>query len=175
MSIVLPRELRQSLQERLWENADALNWIKLSDAERADWYQRWTSDPELGGVLGHFMDPRKVRVYIKDSLLKPYFGARPRYSAAAILAQIGEPNGHKAEEYTKPLGLRLVDGRTICWGNSRDWKLILMACFERAVRLSCEPHAALLQESGRTVDAAQRALVETAALRLGIKRVVWLD
>ena len=35
-------------------------------------YEQWTKDESIGGVLSNYVDTRRVRVYIKDTLLKDY-------------------------------------------------------------------------------------------------------
>ena len=68
----MPEEIRDQIRDHLWGLADKIGWSDLQDVERARYYELWTKDSSIGGKLAHFMDPRKVRVYIKDSLLKPY-------------------------------------------------------------------------------------------------------
>ena len=68
----IPDDVRDRLRNIVWSRADELGWSSLTDGDRASHYERWTRDKEIGGILAHYMDPRKVRVYIKDSLLKPY-------------------------------------------------------------------------------------------------------
>ena len=84
--------------------------------------------------------------------------------------------GPPAERYIKPHGRRLPDGKIVCWGNSRDWKLILMAVFERShARPESEAFGAVLLESGRTSEEHQRRLVREAASCLGIQKLAWLE
>lgn len=165
------------IRERLWTLADELGWSSLSDAERSAYYERWTRQPDIGGQLAHLMDPRKVRVYIKDSLVKPY--ERHRLAAAEPLvwrALSMSPAEAFAEGYIKPHGRRMADGRIVCWGNSRDWKLVLMAVFERAwLAPGASPFGAVLLETGKTGGTRARRLVSTAAERLGIERLEWID
>jgi hypothetical protein len=123
------------------------------------------------------MDPRKVRVYIKDSLLKPFERARMSGTEQDILAVLDvDPTLEVAHRYIKPHGLRFVDGQIIAWGKSRDWKLILMAMFERtALNPGASSFGTALLESGNTADDRTRILVREAAMRLGIARVEWID
>lgn len=175
--MMIPEAIRDGLREKLWETADNLGWATLTDSERSQYYEKWTKDPAIGGQLAHFMDPRKVRVYIKDSLIKPYERARLLASEAEIwrALEIASPTT-AAETFIKPHGCRLEDGRVICWGKSRDWKLILMAVFERGrSRHEGRPFGAVLLETGRTPDEGARNLVRDAATRLGIEKLAWLD
>lgn len=174
--MMVPESILDEIKARLWAKADTLGWSALSDAERATFYEHWTRDPEIGGRLGHFIDPRKVRVYIKDSLIKPYERSRLSLHQSDVWPLLSLPDpGRPAEHYTKPHGWRLCDGKVVCWGKSRDWKLILMAVFERAhERAEFKPFAAVLLETGRTSEEFRRALVRDAANHLGIQKVAWL-
>lgn len=175
--MMMPEKIRDGLRDKLWSTADELGWAALNDAERSRYYERWTRDPAIGGQLAHFMDPRKVRVYIKDSLIKPYERARLLASEAQIwhALEITCPTT-AIETFIKPHGCLLEDGRVICWGKSRDWKLVLMAAFERS-RSTRENRAfgVVLLETGKTSFEDERKLVKEAATCLGIEKLVWLD
>ena len=144
---------------------------------RAKQYELWTRNPAIGGRLGHFMDPRRVRVYIKDSVIKSYERSRLSLLESEVWRLLSyAARDAPAERYIKPHGRRLPDGKIVCWGNSRDWKLILMAVFERAhARPGSETFGAVLVESGRTSEEHRRRLVRDAASRLGIQELAWLD
>jgi len=173
----LPDDVRDRLRDLIWSRADKLGWSALNDAERAQRYEQWTRDPEIGGTLAHYMDPRKVRVYIKDSLLKPYERARLSGTEREILGRLGIPvDTEVAKRYIKPHGIEFADGKIVSWGNSRDWKFVLMAMFERsALRPGSSPFGTVLVEGGKTGDVATRKLVRDAASRLGIQRMEWID
>jgi hypothetical protein len=173
----IPDDVRDRLRDLLWSRADKLGWSALNDAERARRYEQWTRDPEIGGKLAHYMDARKVRVYIKDSLLKPYERARLSGTEQEILGRLGIPPTTDVDvRCIKPHGIIFSDGRIVAWGNSRDWKLVLMAMFERAaLRPGSSPFGTVLLENGKTNDAATRRLVREAATRLGIRRMEWID
>ncbi len=173
----MPEDVRKRLRSAIWKHADELGWSALTDGERANQYERWTRDAEIGGVLGHYIDPRKVRVYIKDSLLKPYERARLSGTEQKTLTSVGIPaDAEVAERYIKPHGIRFSDGRIVSWGNSRDWKSVLMAMFEReALSPGASAYGMVLIENGKTAGAASRAIVREAANRLRIQRVEWID
>jgi hypothetical protein len=118
-----------------------------------------------------------VRVYIKDSLLKPYERARLSGNEHEILGRLGIPaHSEVSRRYIKPHGIGFADGKIVSWGNSRDWKLVLMAMFERAASSpGSSPFATVLLENGKTADPATRKIVRDAASRLGIERMEWID
>lgn len=178
MSASVPKDVREKIRQALWESADNLNWVSLADSDKANWYGIWSKNADFGGVLAHYMDPRRVRVYIKDSLLKPYAREKLEQSADSIFGLIGLSEGdtQSAKAFQKPLGYLLEDGRMIAWGSSRDWKSILISVFERAKKCAgASPYAVVLFEAGRTVDPLIRALIEDVAQRLEIERLVWRD
>jgi len=173
----LPDDVRDRLRSVIWSRADEMGWSALTDGDRASQYERWTRDADIGGILGHYMDPRKVRVYIKDSLLKPYERARLSGTEQQILNSVAVPaDSEVAERYIKPHGIRFADGRIVSWGNSRDWKLVVMAMYEReALSPGSSAFGMVLIENGKTADAAVRGIVREAARRLGIQRLEWID
>lgn len=173
----VPTAIRDGIRDRLWAKCDELGWMSLNDIERAQYYEQWTRDASIGGQLGHLMDPRAVRVYIKDTLVKPYVRTQLLLDEGEVwrlldLTGADRPTHH----YIKPHGRRLIDGRVLAWGRTREWKAVLMAVFERGhERPSFRPYGAVLLESGKTEAPRARALVSDAAQRLGIERVVWMD
>jgi hypothetical protein len=173
----IPDEVRDRIRDLLWARATDLGWSELSDTDRSRYYEQWTRETAIGGTLAHYMDPRKVRVYIKDSLLKPYERARVSDTEPDILTLLDiDPALEVVHRYIKPHGLRFVDGQIIAWGKSRDWKLILMAMYERsALNPGASAFGTVLLESGNTVDARARKMVRQAAARLGIARLEWID
>lgn len=175
--MIMPEAIRDTMRDRLWAMAEDLGWSSLSDSERSEFYERWTKDATIGGQLAHFMDPRKVRVYIKDSLLKPYERTRMLETECDVWSALnlaGPDTG--AHVYIKPHGRRLEDGRVVCWGKSRDWKLIIMAVFERGQSsVGFSAYAAVLIETGQTAEKSRRQLVRDAAERLGLAHLAWLD
>lgn len=178
MSAALPTDIRDRIRQKIWTKADELDWPRISDTERTAWYENWTKDKDVGGVLSHFMDARKVRVYIKDSLLKPYLRSRLQDSWERVLLAIGMEQGDAPfiKAYDKPHGRQLPDGRVICWGNSREWKSILISVFERAYQVEAGiPYAAVLMETGKTTNAGMREMILDAGQRLGLSHLAWID
>ena len=171
----VPAGIRREIKERLWAEADRLNWSALSAADKSRYYSMWTETEAVGGRLGQYIDLRKVRVYINDTLLKSYT-REASASPARVFRVLGvDENVVVTTTFIKPHGCLLPDGRQIAWSKASDWKLTLMALHERAFGAG-EPYAAVLSESAARFGlASQRAVVESAAENLGIKRLIWLD
>lgn len=173
----LPDRIYNSLRDSLWELADRIGWLTLSDQDKSQHYETWLADENIGGVLSRYLDAGNIRVYIKDTIMKPYGRERIKH-AEPILDLLGLPSDEQtAEEFIKPHGRRLADGKVICWGQARDWKVILFAVYERAYgRPKASSFAAvILNPVGRTKEPGYRKMVEDAATRLGVEKLVWLD
>lgn len=173
----IPEGIRSELVERLWSTADEIRWTSRSNVEKSRYYDEWTRDPAIGGILGRYMDVGQVRVYLKDTLLKPYPRARMAEDRRPTRA-LGIPDDAVvAETFIKPHGWLLEDGRLVCWGRADDWKVVLMAVHERAFTgVRVVRYAAVLSDaSGRFREDRVRTMVQDAATRLGVERVVWLD
>ena len=173
----VPDNVRDGLKARLWAIADRVGWTTLSAPQKSKYYHDWAQDPNLGGVLLKFMDAPRLRQYFKDTLIKDYVRHRLADHTRAFRVLRIQDDCPVAETYIKPHGKRLADGRVICWGPADEWKLVIMAVFERAYgNKEATPYAALLlQPCGRFNEDAVRQMVQSAATKLGIERLVWLD
>lgn len=175
--MTMPEEIRRQIKHALWKKLDELSWSSMSDNEHSNYYEIWTKAPDIGGKLGHFMDPRAVRVYIKDTLVKDFARERLLLSAENVLKTLKiDPAAEIGRKYIKPHGLLLADGRVVCWGKSRDWKHLLMAAFERQRAANpASSSSVVILESGKTLDLKMRELVKDASHRLGIATTLWLE
>lgn len=173
----VPDKVYRRIKRALWEVADDVNWPTLPDPQKSALYEEWIRDAQVGGVLSRYLDTGSVRVYIKDTIMKPYRRERIK-DFPPITKLLGIPDDPAvAETYIKPHGRRLIDGKVICWGLSRDWKAILFAVFERAhVAPSGEPFAAVIMfPTGKCQQPEYRQMIEMAADKLGIKHLEWYD
>lgn len=170
----VPHRIRREIKDRLWAEADRLDWPSLSATDKSRYYGIWTEAKDLGGVLGSYMDPRQVRVYIKDTLLKSY---TREASAGHELAfrVLGIPtDAIVAATYIKPHGRLLADKRQIAWSKASEWKPTLMALHERAFDTGI-PYAAVLTHSGpKFATEEDRRVVKSAGDKLGVEQIVWL-
>lgn len=172
----IPEEIFKKIKERLWRLADQDSWMSLGAQQKSAFYEHWSRDKEVGAVLSQFMDPAEVRVYIKDTMMKPY--ARERTSnAAPVLVAAGLMGDELSiEDFEKPHGRMLFDHRVVCWGQAQDWKAVLLAVYERAYRHMGKPFAAVLSRPvGKMAQPNERQLVEDLGKRLGIEKIVWMD
>lgn len=171
----VPTKIRNEIKDRLWAEADRLNWSALSPKDKSRYYTIWTEIEDLGGRLGQYMDPRQVRVYIKDTLLKPYTretSASPDMAFRVLDIPAGTST---VATYIKPHGRLLADGRHVAWSKATEWKATIMALHERSYGTG-KPFGAVLTEAAAKFSTDQdRAVVEAAAQKLGVERIVWLD
>ena len=173
----IPEKAFHRIRSSLWKSADDLNWPTLSSTQKSAIFEEWIRDEQVGGTLSRYLDSGSVRVYIKDTIMKPYAHERIRdFRPIAKFLGISDELSI-AETYFKPHGRRLSDGKVICWGNSRDWKSVLFAVFERAYAVrSCTPFAAVIMfPTGKYQQTEYRKMMETASRNLGIYRLEWYD
>jgi hypothetical protein len=171
----VPDDIRTEVMGRLAKVADESGWLALSAAAKSRFYSNWTKDPAIGGRLARYLEPGEVRHYIKDALMKPYCRER-RGDPKAVLSLLSiAADTPVRRSFIKPHGCELEDGRVVCWGRANTWKLVLMAVHERSFEGNgATPHAAVLtQAASNFSDDSSRAVVQAAAEKLGITRLVW--
>lgn len=127
----IPSDVRSRVRAQLWEQADRLDWDSIGSAEKARHYRQWTDSLAIGGALSAYMDPRSVRVYIKDTLLKGYSRQKLNQHQALMLRLVGQDQSEIVEDFIKPHGLRFSDGTLVAWGRADDWKALLGTLFDR--------------------------------------------
>ena len=174
---MVPDPVRREFRRSLGQVADRIGWSSLSALDKARHYDNWTTDPAIGGVLERYMPRTKVRVYLKDTILKHY-SRRERAETIRPFRILGlPPDARTLEIYEKPHGRRMEDGRIVCWGRAEDWKTVLMALHERAhMTVGSVPFAAILTNAaGRFGDGQIRSIVEDAAKKLCVERLVWTE
>jgi hypothetical protein len=173
----VPKSVRMALQEELWSEAERLGWSSLSDGERSAHYARWTDEPAVGGTLGRYLKKGEIRVYVKDSLLKPYL-RETRAQAGPYLELAGSlASSIVAERFIKPHGALLDDGTLIVWALARDWKTALMALHERSFGRRGIGRRTLILEraTGRFQESSVRKMIQAASERLGFDRLLFRD
>ena len=68
----IPDKTYQRIKDKLWGLADDLNWPTLSNPQKSALFEDWLRDDQIGGVLSRYLDTGSVRVYLKDTIMKPY-------------------------------------------------------------------------------------------------------
>jgi len=172
----IPEKFRSQLFARLWSEADRIDWIRLNTNEKRQYYETWTRDEAIGGLLRRYLEPGKIRVYLKDTILKEY--TRSRLSNPDRIYRVLNVEFQGATQaYEKPHGHLLDDGKVISWGKANDWKTVLLATYERAfLNPNYVPFASvLLFSTGRFHEESAREIVKDVAKRLGIHHLAWLD
>jgi hypothetical protein len=148
----------------------------LNCCAKNTYYTNWTNDPAIGGVLSRWVGVGGVKSYLKDAVLKVYV-RRSRSDHKKPLAKIGlNPSADVIKKFEKPHGVRLTDGKIVCWGRSKQWKIVLMALHERSFAdLDSTLYGAVLLDSADGFgDQGARQVVENAATKLGIRKLAWV-
>lgn len=172
----IPTEIREEMKKILWRHADELQWHALGPAEKSKYYTVWTESEAIGRRLSAFMDPRSVRVYIKDTLLKGYGREKLNEYQEQIFRIVGRSEANIRESFIKPHGFRFSDQSIVAWGRADDWKVILGSIFERMEgHMNNDVVVVFFRSAPRFVRNDSRGLVEKAAVRLGVTRIVWFD
>lgn len=168
----IPLQIKKDITAIIWSEADAINWLRLSDQEKSRQYEKWLVSDNVGCLMGHYLDQRNIRVYLKDSVIKPYSRERTKSLPAAFVAiGIIGPQNYK-EEWIKPHGRILADLRCICWGPANDWKSIILSVYERSYRYpqAIPFAAALLGPLGKMAQTDEQNLVACVARKLGLRK-----
>lgn len=172
----VPKDVRDQLIKKLWDAADGLGWLSLSDVAKSNYYDNWSKDPTIGGRLERFLPQREVRHYIKDGLLKIYCRERRGAELEAICRLAGVQGTIKpTKKFERPHGCVLGDGRVVCWGAADKWKSVVMAMHERCFGHDDRIRFAVVftQADAHFGDVSARAVVDDAAARLSIPHVRW--
>jgi len=170
----VPEFVRRQIRQQLWAIANDLGWMSLTTTDKKRRYEEWTHDSRIGGVLSRYIDKGQVRVYLKDTIMKEFTRTASANPARPFLLLKLPEDTPVSRAYIKPHGRRLADGRIIAWGRASDWKLVLMALHERANGHSAKPFAAVLMNaSGKFAEPDTRAMIEDAAKKLNIEKLLW--
>src|SRR5687767_7161344 len=116
--------------KKLFEIADREDWSHLNISERQRLYEKWTEDINIGGALRTVIDPNRVRVYIKDSIMGTYTHNR-RPDLLGVLRSMSISYADITRQYVQPSAV-LCDGRDLyTLAVAKAWKIAVVNCFER--------------------------------------------
>lgn len=170
--MAVPSDVKTALSKIIWKEADELDWTHISIHQKAVQYKFWAQDERIGQVLSRYMPIERVHPYIKDSMLKAYANSK-KLHAKVVLGFLHLDSSARAAKYKQPFGIRLDDGKIVCWGRALDWKIILLAIFERSLeRSSYSAHSVILTDShGKFASTKFQGIVKEAARKLEIDSV----
>ncbi|ACU70334.1 conserved hypothetical protein [Catenulispora acidiphila DSM 44928] len=131
----LTAEVEEKIVRCLFLEADALRWAHLPLGKKTEMYEKWATDPEIGGKLKDFMTLEQVRVWIKDGVMKEY--ARALYGEGKYAPLVPNPaasldqlvnsalgsgwNALPGTRRIKPMRVRALKGEqtvTLTWADS---------------------------------------------------------
>jgi hypothetical protein len=179
--------------QRIYADAQRLDWEHRSQREHTEQYARWLADPNVGGVLSDWMSPEEQRVWLKDVPMKEfaralagegpfaaYLSNHPR-SPRLVVAQV---LGDKwqlvvGSNDVKPLRCDASNGSQtvrVLWGPAKDFKHLLWAALEawestpkRSLRVAVFDTVSgplARRERERLEKIAGRCQIEVAFIRL---------
>lgn len=170
-----PSDAKKTVRKKLYKLADQVDWIHLTIPEKQRYYETWTADPNIGGLLEQIMEPQKVRVYLKDSIMKTYSKER-RLNLHDLLASMSLNSSEITREYIKPQALLCDSTDLFTISTAKEWRVAMLSAYERAYEIKQLKKNILFlinHTTGKYVDQSYRDMVESAGTRLNI-RVHWV-
>lgn len=168
-------DIKDTVTHRVHEIADEVDWAHLAIPQRQKYYETWTADPEIGGMLRQVMEQTRVRVYLKDTVMKTY-SRNKRPVLQALLTSMSIPCACITKEFIKPQAV-LCEGTSLyTLVAAKEWKIAIMSAFERGCevkKLNKNIVFIIEHTTGRFVDKEYRDLIDSAATRLDVQ-VHWL-
>ncbi len=168
-------EIKRKITKQVHKMADEADWLHLNIPERQRHYEAWTADPQIGGQLSQVMPANRVRVYLKDTVLKQYSKTR-RTPIIQLLNTMGTECQRVTHKFQKPEAILCDGSRLFTLAAAKDWRNALTSAFERAYELDSKQENVLIltdHTAGRFVDLSYRKVIEDAATRLEVS-VIWL-
>ncbi len=168
-------EIKKSVSKLVYAIADKADWPHLTIPERQKYYEAWTSAPEIGGALGKVIGPNRVRVYLKDTIMKTYSKSK-QPELTALLRSFSYSFEVVNNKYVKPLGMLCngIDLYTI--SPAKEWKVAVLSAYERSYTINNIRKNIVFftnHTQGRFVDLDYRKLIEGSATSLGAK-IIWV-
>ena len=169
-------EIRRTVYQRVTELATAADWSHLTIAERSAHYVQWTENPEIGGLLLQIMEPHRVRVYLKDTIIGS-FAKTQRPSLAKLLSNSGVTYTKVTTQYIKPHAMLCDKKALYTLAAAKEWKGALLSAFERAYEakaVEIKRVYFIKHVTDKFIDSSYRAMIEAAAKKLGVT-VCWVQ
>lgn len=171
----MTQEIKDLVTKRVFGIADEVDWVHLTIHQRKQYYESWTSDPRIGGLLSQVMEENRVRVYLKDTVMRNYMRSR-RISIHQLLNSMSMSFYEITEEFIKPQAILCDNTALYSLAAAREWKIALMSAFERGCIIPELEHNIVFfteHTTGHFVDGDYRNMIAAAASRLGV-RIHWV-
>ncbi|GAA2027466.1 hypothetical protein GCM10009839_27800 [Catenulispora yoronensis] len=187
----IPDNVRDEIITSLYRQAADIDWHLLSQGDKARWYTTWVDAPEIGGRLKQFLDPAKVRVWIKDVPMKEFARAE---EGVGPYARYVTQRFDGAEEIVKrtlgkswtvvpgtagikPQHCLVIDTeagaedttRYMCWGNQKSFSTLVWAALQRAIAMRNKPLTVVVTRDSETVSSVDQLDFEKIGTRCGIE------
>jgi hypothetical protein len=182
----LPEAIQCEIVARLYSDAVRLDWGHLSMPERRRQYERWISEPAVGGIIGQFLTPERARVWIKDGPMKeysrslagvgPFAKFLPTHSVGAEgivqMALGGSWSVVAGSAGIKPLHCRAqseLNGlQFLCWGTAKDFKHLLWAALRASDAGRIDAMVIVIESIGHELQEIERGRLAHLCARCGL-------
>ena len=163
-------ELKKVVTQHVHELADSIDWTHLTVSERQKYYELWTNDPQIGGTLSRILPSHRIRVYLKDTIMKSY-SRKQRPAIVDLLSLMSVSYEHISQTFVKPQAVLCDSNKLYTLVAAKEWKVAIMSAFERGSEVyKLKKNVVFFTEhtTGRFVDKEYRDLIDAAAKRLDV-------
>lgn len=186
----VPEHVRADVVKRVYADAARIGWPTLAQEEKGRWYDRWTTDTDVGGRLTGYIRDDRIRVWLKDGPLKAYshatagVGPYAKYAqeqgatpSKAVLAAFGQDWRMEPDTIeTEPLRVIATtesgkERRQLIYGPEKSFKELLWAGVVAATTEDI-PVTILVLENYGAVSRPERAWQERLAKRCRLE-ITW--
>lgn len=162
--MAVPKEIETKVAAKLYGDAMRIDWNAMTPRQHSLQYEKWVSEPEVGGKLKEYLNDANARVWIKDGPMKEWSRALSGVGKYANLIEDSEYVPTKlvskvlGTEWTAELNtiktkpLRLVASRgeteaVITWSSPRDLKHLVWAALSASANGDLRPWILCLIET----------------------------
>jgi hypothetical protein len=180
----VPSDVRNEIIKRLYLDADALDWERLSVVQKAAHYQRWVDNPDIGGRLTAYH--HQPHLWIKEGPMKEYaralegMGKYPqfsnrRYAAPEVFVPrvLGDKwsvvHGSVKEKPAHCIAVADSSRRYVCWGGPATFKDLLWAALSDGLTHDSQPAIVVCLRSEADIEPGLRAQHRSIARRCGME------
>lgn len=141
----VPVDQRDAVVKALYADADRLDWAHLPINKRTAQYDKWVTDPEIGGVLTNYMTAETARSWIKDGPMKEYLRASQGAGRYAAFGSSPSVTSEQIAKHALGTDAAVVEGSIgvkpfhcvgildqtqtyIAWGEAKNFRYLVWAC-----------------------------------------------